>query len=221
MSTVTFQVISGLEKGNVYSDLATPITIGREDDNMIRLNDESVSRFHVKIQEDGGRIILTDLDSTNGTRVNGHPVHMRVLRVGDQVAVGRSLLIFGSEEEILQQQYRNELQNSGVLSPDSHTLSLHSDSSAQGENPSTALGDLFPNGPPDIPRDMRAVHAALVSDVLAYLHNQIALILESAEETTEDGRTQMQVPREVWQRLLKTEMHLAVYLRRIAEPDSP
>lgn len=220
MALVTFQIINGLEKGTVFTDLPTPITIGREDDNTVRLNDESISRFHVKIQEDGGRIILTDLDSTNGTRVNGHPVHMRVLRVGDQVAVGRSLLIFGSEEEILLEQTRNELQNSGMLSPDSHTLALNADQSPGAADSPLSQGDLFPNGPPDIPRDMRAVHAALVSDVLAYVHNQIAIILESAEEHKENGQTHMRVSREVWQRLLKTEMHLAVYLRQIAEPDS-
>lgn len=219
MALVTLQVVSGLEKGSVYSDLPTPVTIGREDDNTIRLNDESVSRFHVKIQDDGGKFILTDLDSTNGTRVNGHPMHMRVLQVGDLVAVGRSLLIFGSEEEISLQQTRNELQNSGVLSSDSHTMSLNSGQSAESGTVGRPEGELFPQGPPEIPRDMRPVHAALVSDVLAYVHDQIAAILENAEERTEGGQTHIQVPQHVWQRLLKTEMHLAMYLRRIADPE--
>ncbi len=220
MALVTLQVVNGLEKGSVYSDLATPITIGREDDNTIRLNDESVSRFHVKIQEDGGKFILTDLDSTNGTRVNGHPMHMRVLQLGDLVAVGRSLLIFGSEEDISLQQTRNELQNSGILSTDdSHTMSLNSDQSSGSSGDSRSEGELFPQGPPEIPRDLRPVHAALVSDVLAYVHDQIAAILENAEEQTEGVQAQIQVPQHVWQRLLKTEMHLAIYLRRIADPE--
>lgn len=220
MAMVTFQVVSGLEKGSVYADLPTPVTIGREDDNTIRLNDESVSRFHVKIQDDDGRFILTDLDSTNGTRVNGHPMHMRVLQVGDLVAVGRSLLIFGSEEEISIQQTRNELLNSGVLSSDSHTMSLHGDDQSEAPGSTRADGELFPQGPPEIPRDMRPVHAALVSDVLAYVHDQIAAVLENAEERTGGGeQPRIEVPAAVWQRLLKTEMHLAIYLRRIADPD--
>ena len=74
MSLVTFQVLEGLERGDVIRDLPTPVTIGREEDNHLRLNDVRVSRFHAKVQEDGGKIILTDLESTNGTRVNGHPV---------------------------------------------------------------------------------------------------------------------------------------------------
>src|ERR1700691_3013396 len=100
MAKVTLQLLEGLERGLMFRDLATPVTIGREDDNTVRLNDERVSRFHAKIQEDGGQIILTDLESTNGTRINGHPIQMRVLQIGDQIAIGRCLLLFGSPEEI-------------------------------------------------------------------------------------------------------------------------
>ena len=100
MAKVTLQLLEGLERGLMFRDLPTPVTIGREDDNTVRLNDERVSRFHAKIQEDGGQVILTDLESTNGTRINGHPIQMRVLQIGDQIAIGRCLLLFGSPEEI-------------------------------------------------------------------------------------------------------------------------
>src|SRR5579872_5685795 len=100
MAKITIQVLEGFERGRVFAELPTPVTIGREEDNTIQLNDERVSRFHVKIQEDGGRVILTDLDSTNGTRINGHPVQMRVLQYGDQLSIGRSILVYGSPGEI-------------------------------------------------------------------------------------------------------------------------
>src|SRR3954453_11797469 len=100
MPAVTFQVIEGIDKGRVFRELATPVTIGREEGNVLRLNDERVSRFHAKVQQDSGDIILTDLESTNGTRVNGTVVQIRRLRFGDRVCVGRSLLLFGSNEEI-------------------------------------------------------------------------------------------------------------------------
>src|SRR4026209_941084 len=114
MALVTIQLIEGLERGHVYADLQTPISIGREDDNIIQLNDERVSRFHAKIQEDGGRLILTDLDSTNGTRVNGLRVQRRVLQVGDQIAIGRCLLVIGSRDEIADrvEQYRRDVRTS-------------------------------------------------------------------------------------------------------------
>src|SRR3954471_11987517 len=100
MQTVTFQVLDGVDKGRVYRALPIPITIGREEGNLLRLNDERVSRFHAKVQQEDGDIILTDLESTNGTRVNGSPVQIRRLRAGDQISIGRSMLLSGPLEEI-------------------------------------------------------------------------------------------------------------------------
>src|SRR5437867_2183001 len=100
MMMVTFQVLDGVDRGRVFRNLMPPVTIGREEGNILRLNDERVSRFHAKVQQDSSDIILTDLESTNGTRVNGSVVQIRRLRFGDQVCVGRSLLLFGSNEEI-------------------------------------------------------------------------------------------------------------------------
>src|SRR5437764_3722504 len=100
MATVTFQVLEGVDQGRVFRDLPTPLTIGREEGNLLRLNDERVSRYHAKIQQDNDALILTDLESTNGTRVNGNLVQIRRLRLGDCICVGRSLLLFGSNEEI-------------------------------------------------------------------------------------------------------------------------
>src|SRR2546421_4563963 len=100
MPSVTFQVLEGVDKGRVFREIGTPVTIGSEEGNVVRLNDERVSRFHAKIQCDNSEIILTDLESTNGTRVNGNVVQIRRLRPGDRVGIGRTLLLFGSEEEI-------------------------------------------------------------------------------------------------------------------------
>src|SRR5580700_3119562 len=100
MAKVTFQVVEGVDKGRIFRDLPTPVTIGREEGNLLRLNDERVSRFHAKIQLDDSDYILTDLESTNGTRVNGAVVQIRRLRYGDRVGVGRSVLLFGSNEQI-------------------------------------------------------------------------------------------------------------------------
>src|SRR5215468_10159835 len=100
MPVVTFQCLEGIDKGRVFRELATPVTIGREEGNLLRLNDERVSRFHAKVQFDNGEVILTDLDSTNGTRVNGNVVQIRRLRIGDRICVGRSVLLYGAPKEI-------------------------------------------------------------------------------------------------------------------------
>src|SRR5829696_1967622 len=116
MKTLTFQVIEGVDKGRIFRELPIPVTIGREEGNLLRLNDERVSRFHAKVQQDDDDIILTDLQSTNGTRVNGVVVQIRRLRYGDRVLVGRSLLLFGSNEQIAERMAQFDEQTRKSLS---------------------------------------------------------------------------------------------------------
>ena len=93
MAQITLRILDGADRGRVFDDLGTPVTIGREEGNSIQLNDERVSRFHLKIQEDQDKIVLTDLESTNGTKVNGEDIQLRILRFGDMISVGRSVLL--------------------------------------------------------------------------------------------------------------------------------
>jgi hypothetical protein len=50
MADVTLRVLDGADRGRVYENLPTPVTIGREEGNTVQLNDERISRFHIKIQ---------------------------------------------------------------------------------------------------------------------------------------------------------------------------
>jgi pSer/pThr/pTyr-binding forkhead associated (FHA) protein len=233
MTRITIQVLEGFERGRVFADLVTPVTIGREEDNTIQLNDERVSRFHVKIQEGDGRIILTDLDSTNGTRINGHPVQVRVLQHGDQMSIGRSLLLFGSDREIresMRQVSASELPSTDLRNPDdSESTHRRTVASGAGDFPepldfeensagTDSRQDLFPRGAPELPHDLRIAQRAQVSDVLAFIHDQIALIATSAVEGRPGAQTEMHVDWTTWQQLLRLEMQLANYLRQISDP---
>lgn len=225
MTTITIQLIEGLERGQIFEELPTPVSIGREDDNSVRLNDERVSRFHAKIQADGGHVILTDLDSTNGTRVNGHPVQMRVLQYGDQLTIGRCLLIYGSQEQIANayKQHRrsgNTLSSSHAKDP---TIGQKGFAGSHFDSPTDLQEDLFPGSPPELPEGLQTLQKAQISEVFAYMHEQIRkLILESCEEL--EGRSgppdkpPVRMSWDAWQRLLNLEMQLAVYLRGVAEP---
>src|SRR5262245_15518557 len=122
MKTLTFQVIEGVDKGRVFRALPIPVTIGREEGNLLRLNDERVSRFHAKVQIDNEDVILTDLDSTNGTRINGNPVQIRRIRPGDRVGLGRSILIFGSNDEIAARAAAEKAAMRQPLVPQSKTI---------------------------------------------------------------------------------------------------
>jgi hypothetical protein len=69
------------------------ITIGRATDNELVLQDARASRHHARLQARQGRLVLTDLRSTNGTRVNGVPVAEVALGEGDRIQMGDTLLV--------------------------------------------------------------------------------------------------------------------------------
>lgn len=219
MATVTFQVLEGFEAGRLYCDLLTPISIGREEDNDIQLNDDRVSRFHAKIQEDAGRVIMTDLDSTNGTRVNGHPVRMRVLQLGDQILFGRCLMVFGSPEDLASlHSPPKKISDSGVsILPPGDNEGTHL---PHPEEPKP-LKDPFGGQRPELPDGLTPLQAVQVSDLLSYVRSSVLFILESSEEQKPvplKGPLRMSVPPEAWHLLQKVQLDLSQYLREISEP---
>lgn len=77
------------------------ITIGRKPGNAVRLTERNVSRRHARLSRNHGAILLEDLDSSNGTQVNGKKLQGRVtLRVGDHVRIGDYDLSIRSQEDV-------------------------------------------------------------------------------------------------------------------------
>lgn len=68
--------------------------IGRDDGCSLTLDDEEVSRFHARLVEVGDAIHLEDLDSKNGTRINGGPIRSVCLTSGDEIEIGDTRLTF-------------------------------------------------------------------------------------------------------------------------------
>ncbi len=73
---------------------AEPLVVGRLPECGIVLQDSNVSRRHAEFRRNGDAIVVTDLGSTNGTRVNGTPVREHFLVSGDEVSVGSTRLVF-------------------------------------------------------------------------------------------------------------------------------
>lgn len=73
------------------------ITIGRNSHNDIVLNEAVVSGEHAAIQLDGGGATVTDLNSTNGTSVNGRLIRKQPLQHNDVIAIGSHELHFVDE----------------------------------------------------------------------------------------------------------------------------
>lgn len=73
--------------------LSRRVTVGRDAEADLRLDDEAVSGRHLLIEERGGVLMATDLDSRNGTALNGQPLDRpRRLRDGDVLTVGEQRL---------------------------------------------------------------------------------------------------------------------------------
>jgi Nif-specific regulatory protein len=74
------------------------VSLGRDSSNQLWFADASLSRRHCALVRKDGSVLLRDLGSRNGTRVNGVPVEDHPLAHGDQISIGASLLIFMNEE---------------------------------------------------------------------------------------------------------------------------
>ena len=87
-------VIQGRDRGHRF-ELETPVvSIGRDISNTIRLQDTEVSRQHAEILLTDGGVELIDLESSNGTFVNGERTRRTKLSSADQVQFGRTLLLY-------------------------------------------------------------------------------------------------------------------------------
>ncbi|MFZ0664574.1 MAG: DUF3662 and FHA domain-containing protein [Acidimicrobiales bacterium] len=73
---------------------AQPIVLGRLPECAVVLNDPNVSRRHAEIRRRGTDVVVVDLGSTNGTRVNGVRVKEQLLNDGDEIEVGTSTVRF-------------------------------------------------------------------------------------------------------------------------------
>lgn len=227
MAEITLRVIDGADRGRIFEG-RTPITIGREEGNGIQLNDDRISRFHVKIQEDQDQVVLTDLDSTNGTKVNGEETQLRILRHGDMISLGRSVLLVGTRDQIedrLRTLAGAEASQRTVEPGEASDSSLDFDIGAPSIPPVGPI-PLHALQPPELPGQLSPGQAAQLTEILEYFHVRIRQLLNSVEGEAPGGKsTQAAMPRvsldyAEWQMLVDIQARLADYLRAIGEPHS-
>ena len=96
----TLHVLQGSDKGRTYQTPSEAVVIGRSSDQ-IQLSDHSASRRHAEIRPSNGSWLLIDLNSSNGTYLNGQRVVSPTpLKHGDQIKVGSTLLVFSGKEHV-------------------------------------------------------------------------------------------------------------------------
>lgn len=222
MSGITIRVLDGADRGRVFQNLATPITIGREEGNTIQLNDERVSRYHIKIQEDHERLVITDLESTNGTKVNGEDVQLRILRFGDMINVGRSVLLIGSREQIALRLARlrsDEGEASATADPEqlNKAASISSlDFELNWSDDCDLQATIHALEPPELPERMTPGQAAQLAELLEFLHLRLRNLLSSVEVDSKSPQVVLELRQ--WQALIDLQARLAEYLRQVGEP---
>lgn len=85
---------SGPTPGAVYPLEGDQLTVGRDSSNGVAINDAEVSRRHARLTFQGGKYVIEDLGSTNGTFVNGQRLSgPHVLKPGDVVAFGEQIVL--------------------------------------------------------------------------------------------------------------------------------
>ncbi len=223
MSGITLRVLDGADRGRVFQNLPLPITIGREEGNAIQLNDERVSRYHIKIQDDHTQLVITDLGSTNGTKVNGEDIQLRILRYGDIISVGRSVILFGSRDQIAERLARLRGDDSdpgaATLEPEQLEKALHA-SSLDFELNWTEDHDLQATlhalEPPEIPERMSPGQAAQLAELLDFLHIRLRNLIASVQVDGKSSRIQLDVRQ--WQAIVDLQSRVSEYLRQIGNP---
>jgi pSer/pThr/pTyr-binding forkhead associated (FHA) protein len=94
MAQFQFVMRSGPTPGVTFPLEGDQLIIGRDASNGVAINDAEISRKHSRLSFQGGKYVLEDLGSTNGTFVNGQrlagPV---VLKPGDVVSLGEQIVL--------------------------------------------------------------------------------------------------------------------------------
>ena len=213
----------GGPKAGAAIELKPPgISVGRETDNDLILDMEGCSRYHCKLEWTDDGWCIKDLGSTNGTKVNGESVQLSILRPGDIISLGRTVLLYGSRFEIAQRlaSLRGADLTQGVALGDDDVLAGSTSMALEmevnfGHPPETraALRTLFP---PPLPKGLTPGQAAQLAELLHYCHLRLRGLIQSARCK---GRSEtVALDQRQWQSLLDLQDRLAGYLRAIGEP---
>jgi len=106
------------------------VTIGRNIDNDIHIDDSTISSHHARIILGSGNSIIEDLGSTNGTYVNGQRIKQQEITAGDKIMIGQHQLVFNDQSSsTVEEDHEPTLQLSSntieqQLHPSQHDITL-------------------------------------------------------------------------------------------------
>ncbi len=110
----TLTVLTGIASGQMFK-VARNLLIGRAPNAELKLDDDGISRNHARIFYEGGTAWVDDLQSRNGTYVNGDKISERTeLRDGDKIQVGRSTVLRFAYQDALDESFHENLLSSAL-----------------------------------------------------------------------------------------------------------
>src|SRR5579872_1995592 len=102
-------VLAGESLGKMFRLERREVVIGRAAGTDVRLQDDGVSRRHARIVLLGGQLCIEDLESANGTLVNGERVRSALLRDGDKIQVGSTTILKFTYSDELEESFREKM----------------------------------------------------------------------------------------------------------------
>jgi len=102
-------VLGGAQVGELHKIARARTTIGRSESADIQIADDGISREHVEILLEGDRVILRDLQSTNGTLCNGQPIEVTDVVEGDKISIGPTTILKFTYKDRIDVAYEQQL----------------------------------------------------------------------------------------------------------------
>jgi diguanylate cyclase (GGDEF)-like protein len=102
-------VLAGVDVGKMFKLEEGETYIGRSHKAGIRLDDDSISRLHVKIQLGPAEVVVEDLGSSNGTLVNGERITTRTLQDGDKIRLGETTILKFTFHDRLDERFQQKM----------------------------------------------------------------------------------------------------------------
>lgn len=102
------KIVQGSREGQII-DVEKELTIGRESTNQLAISDPRISRAHAVIEKKEAEYYFKDLNSSNGSYINGKLIDLQILKNGDEIIIGNTKLQVIIGDEILSKPITEEI----------------------------------------------------------------------------------------------------------------
>jgi two-component system, cell cycle response regulator len=107
-------VLQGSNVGSMYKIDGPEVLIGRASAAGMRLHDDGVSRRHARIVQKNGELFIEDLESANGTLVNGERVNSQLLQDGDKIRFGSTTILKFTYHDNLDESFQQQMYDAAI-----------------------------------------------------------------------------------------------------------